>query len=99
MIKLVTHLLIDILHAGIGNLLAVVLFPVLMYSLRLGVTGAAISTVISQYVFVGWILLFHMLLLDFAHVRGWSCLNVLFQVYCHLFNVMVSKQESNPNAS
>lgn len=38
-----------------------------MYSLGLGVTGAAISTVISQYVFVKWILLFHILYLDFAN--------------------------------
>ncbi|XP_060667443.1 protein DETOXIFICATION 45, chloroplastic isoform X2 [Ziziphus jujuba] len=39
-----------VLCLGIGNLLAVVLFPVLMYSFRLGVTGAAISTVVSQYI-------------------------------------------------
>ncbi|KAK7386079.1 hypothetical protein VNO78_32164 [Psophocarpus tetragonolobus] len=35
---------------GIGNFSAVFLFPLLMYYLRLGVTGAAISTVISQYI-------------------------------------------------
>ncbi|KAK9164962.1 hypothetical protein Scep_000153 [Stephania cephalantha] len=34
---------------GAGNLTAVFLFPLLVYSLRLGVTGAAIATVISQY--------------------------------------------------
>ncbi|XP_010111728.2 protein DETOXIFICATION 45, chloroplastic [Morus notabilis] len=34
---------------GIGNLLAVILFPILMYSFRLGATGAALSTVVSQY--------------------------------------------------
>uniref|UniRef100_A0A5B6YJ64 Protein DETOXIFICATION n=1 Tax=Davidia involucrata TaxID=16924 RepID=A0A5B6YJ64_DAVIN len=35
---------------GFGNLSAVFLFPILMYYFRLGVTGAAISTVASQYV-------------------------------------------------
>ncbi|MQM02341.1 hypothetical protein Taro_035106 [Colocasia esculenta] len=35
---------------GIGNMSAVVLFPVLMYSLRLGVSGAALATVASQYI-------------------------------------------------
>ncbi|OVA11973.1 Multi antimicrobial extrusion protein [Macleaya cordata] len=33
-----------------GNLAAVFLFPLLMYSFRLGVIGAAISTVLSQYI-------------------------------------------------
>jgi len=37
-------------HAGLGNLSAIFLFPLLMYYLKLGVTGAAISTVVSQYV-------------------------------------------------
>ncbi|KAF9608634.1 hypothetical protein IFM89_010119 [Coptis chinensis] len=36
--------------AGIGNLSSVVLLPMLMYSFHLGVTGAAIATVISQYI-------------------------------------------------
>ncbi|KAJ6985877.1 protein DETOXIFICATION 45 [Populus alba x Populus x berolinensis] len=36
-------------HAGLGNLSAIFLFPTLMYYLKLGVTGAAISTVVSQY--------------------------------------------------
>ena len=40
----------DDLFAGLGNLSAVFLFPLLMYYFRLGVTGAAISTVVSQYV-------------------------------------------------
>lgn len=35
---------------GIGNLSAVFLFPLLMYYFRLGVAGAAISTVLSQYI-------------------------------------------------
>lgn len=35
---------------GIGNVSAVFLFPILMYYFRLGVTGAAISTVLSQYI-------------------------------------------------
>uniref|UniRef100_A0A6N2L6L7 Protein DETOXIFICATION n=1 Tax=Salix viminalis TaxID=40686 RepID=A0A6N2L6L7_SALVM len=34
---------------GLGNLSAIFLFPTLMYYLKLGVTGAAISTVVSQY--------------------------------------------------
>ncbi|RQO89513.1 hypothetical protein POPTR_004G183600v4 [Populus trichocarpa] len=34
---------------GLGNLSAIFLFPLLMYYLKLGVTGAAISTVVSQY--------------------------------------------------
>ncbi|CAK7329369.1 unnamed protein product [Dovyalis caffra] len=34
---------------GLGNLSAIFLFPILMYHLKLGVTGAAISTVVSQY--------------------------------------------------
>lgn len=37
--------------AGIGNLAAVFFFPVFMYLFRLGVTGAAISSILSQYVF------------------------------------------------
>lgn len=36
--------------AGLGNFAAVVMFPILMNYCQLGVTGAAISTVISQYV-------------------------------------------------
>lgn len=39
-----------VLCLGIGNLSAVFLFPLLMYTFHLGVTGAAISTVISQYI-------------------------------------------------
>ncbi|KAI3813663.1 hypothetical protein L1987_18392 [Smallanthus sonchifolius] len=35
---------------GVGNLAAVFFFPVLMYVFRLGVTGAAISTIASQYI-------------------------------------------------
>ncbi|KAH8498011.1 hypothetical protein H0E87_017073 [Populus deltoides] len=34
---------------GLGNISAIFLFPTLMYYLKLGVTGAAISTVVSQY--------------------------------------------------
>ncbi|XP_057440810.1 protein DETOXIFICATION 45, chloroplastic isoform X2 [Lotus japonicus] len=39
-----------VLCLGIGNLSAVFLFPLLMYYFQLGVTGAAISTVLSQYI-------------------------------------------------
>ena len=55
-------------HAGLGNLSAIFLFPTLMYYLKLGVTGAAISTVVSQYVlfalqalifFIGYRVLIH----------------------------------------
>lgn len=35
---------------GIGNFSAVFLFPLLMHYFQLGVTGAAISTVLSQYI-------------------------------------------------
>lgn len=35
--------------AGFGNFAAVFLFPILIYNFGLGVTGAALSTVISQY--------------------------------------------------
>ncbi|PQQ15638.1 protein DETOXIFICATION 45 chloroplastic isoform X1 [Prunus yedoensis var. nudiflora] len=38
-----------VLCLGIGNLLAAFLLPILMYYFGLGVTGAALSTVISQY--------------------------------------------------
>ncbi|RXH87767.1 hypothetical protein DVH24_034667 [Malus domestica] len=41
--------MMGISSVGIGNLLAVFLLPVLIYYFRLGATGAAISTVISQY--------------------------------------------------
>ncbi|KAK4757161.1 hypothetical protein SAY87_007288 [Trapa incisa] len=44
---------------GVGNVLAVFLFPILMYSLRLGVTGAALSTVISQYL-VAILMIWHL---------------------------------------
>ncbi|KAK9287329.1 hypothetical protein L1049_015744 [Liquidambar formosana] len=39
-----------VLCLGVGNFSAVILFPLLMYYFRLGVTGAAISTVVSQYI-------------------------------------------------
>uniref|UniRef100_A0A5B7AMH5 Protein DETOXIFICATION n=1 Tax=Davidia involucrata TaxID=16924 RepID=A0A5B7AMH5_DAVIN len=35
---------------GVGNFSAIFLFPILMYYFQLGVTGAAISTVLSQYI-------------------------------------------------
>ncbi|KAL3344312.1 hypothetical protein AABB24_023642 [Solanum stoloniferum] len=35
---------------GLGNLSAVLFFPVFMYTFQLGITGAAISTVASQYI-------------------------------------------------
>ncbi|KAK4491483.1 hypothetical protein RD792_002233 [Penstemon davidsonii] len=36
--------------AGVGNFTAMFLFPLLMYYCKLGVYGAAVSTVISQYI-------------------------------------------------
>ncbi|KAF3962745.1 hypothetical protein CMV_012787 [Castanea mollissima] len=44
---------------GIGNLSAVFLFPILMYYFQLGATGAAISTVLSQYI-VTFLLIWHL---------------------------------------
>ncbi|KAJ8764250.1 hypothetical protein K2173_005990 [Erythroxylum novogranatense] len=44
---------------GFGNFSAVFLFPLLMYASKLGVTGAAISTVISQYV-VTFMMIWHL---------------------------------------
>jgi Na+-driven multidrug efflux pump len=41
---------LEYLFAGFGNFSAVLLFPLLMNYFGLGVTGAAISTVVSQYV-------------------------------------------------
>ncbi|KAM4071535.1 hypothetical protein ACJW30_11G065500 [Castanea mollissima] len=45
--------------SGIGNLSAVFLFPILMYYLQLGATGAAISTVLSPYI-VAFLLIWHL---------------------------------------
>ncbi|KAG8073045.1 hypothetical protein GUJ93_ZPchr0006g46287 [Zizania palustris] len=39
-----------VFYIGLGNLSAVVLLPLLIYVFRLGITGAAISTVSSQYI-------------------------------------------------
>ncbi|XP_023756150.1 protein DETOXIFICATION 45, chloroplastic [Lactuca sativa] len=44
---------------GIGNTSAVFLFPILMYYFKLGVTGAAISTVTSQYI-VTFLMIWHL---------------------------------------
>lgn len=35
---------------GVGNLSSILFFPLFMYGLRMGVTGAALSTVLSQYI-------------------------------------------------
>ncbi|XP_030941386.1 protein DETOXIFICATION 45, chloroplastic-like isoform X2 [Quercus lobata] len=48
-----------VLCLGIGNLSAVFLFPILMYYFKLGATGAAISTVLSQYI-VTFLLIWHL---------------------------------------
>lgn len=39
-----------LLCVGIGNLSSILLLPVLAYSLQMGITGAAIATVVSQYI-------------------------------------------------
>ncbi|XP_010236195.1 protein DETOXIFICATION 45, chloroplastic isoform X2 [Brachypodium distachyon] len=39
-----------VIYIGLGNLSAVVLLPLLIYGFQLGITGAAISTVASQYI-------------------------------------------------
>lgn len=41
---------VELLSTGLGNFSAVFFFPMFMYYFRFGVTGAAISTVLSQYV-------------------------------------------------
>ncbi|KAG8057654.1 hypothetical protein GUJ93_ZPchr0002g24326 [Zizania palustris] len=38
-----------LLYSGLGNIAAVVLLPFFVYSLNLGLNGAAIATIISQY--------------------------------------------------
>ncbi|PHU25247.1 hypothetical protein BC332_03579 [Capsicum chinense] len=43
-----SKLLVEYSRKGLGNLSAVVFFPIFMYTLKLGITGAAISTVASQ---------------------------------------------------
>ncbi|XVE82405.1 hypothetical protein DITRI_Ditri16bG0001800 [Diplodiscus trichospermus] len=48
-----------VLCLGLGNLSAVFLFPFLMYYYGLGVTGAAISTVLSQYI-VAALMIWHL---------------------------------------
>lgn len=89
------------MHAGIGNLLGVILFPILMYTFRLGATGAALSTVVSQYVFFLWLYVylhyFFFVLFGFHLIYDHAQL-FMFKIRRHLFNAMVSKQESNTTA-
>ncbi|GMH13509.1 hypothetical protein Nepgr_015350 [Nepenthes gracilis] len=44
---------------GVGNFAAVFLFPLLIYYFQLGLTGAAISTVVSQYI-VTFLMIWHL---------------------------------------
>ncbi|XP_065868467.1 protein DETOXIFICATION 45, chloroplastic isoform X2 [Euphorbia lathyris] len=44
---------------ALGNFSAIFLFPILMYYFKLGVTGAAISTVISQYI-TAFLMMWHL---------------------------------------
>jgi Na+-driven multidrug efflux pump len=39
-----------LLYSGLGNISAVLLLPFLVYSLNLGLNGAALATIASQYV-------------------------------------------------
>lgn len=48
-----------VLCLGIGNLSAIFLIPILMYYFQLGAIGAAISTVVSQYI-VTFLLIWHL---------------------------------------
>ncbi|XP_016445817.2 protein DETOXIFICATION 45, chloroplastic-like isoform X2 [Nicotiana tabacum] len=48
-----------VLCLGLGNLSAVFFFPIFMYIFQLGITGAAISTVLSQYI-VAILMLWHL---------------------------------------
>ncbi|CAH9105889.1 unnamed protein product [Cuscuta europaea] len=48
-----------VLCLGLGNLAAAFFFPILMYICRLGITGAGISTVASQYI-VAILMLWHL---------------------------------------
>ncbi|XP_027079397.1 protein DETOXIFICATION 45, chloroplastic isoform X1 [Coffea arabica] len=61
-----------VLCLGIGNLAAVFFFPVSMYTFRLGITGAAISTVASQYI-VTILMLWHLnkrTILQFCNMKN-----------------------------
>ncbi|KAE8664648.1 MATE efflux family protein 3 [Hibiscus syriacus] len=44
---------------GVGNVLSIFFFPILMFGFRMGVTGAALSTVLSQYI-VAFLLIRHL---------------------------------------
>ncbi|KAF3683513.1 MATE efflux family protein 3, chloroplastic [Capsicum annuum] len=54
-----SKLLVEYSRKGLGNLSAVVFFPIFMCTLKLGITGAAISTVASQYI-VAILMLWHL---------------------------------------
>jgi hypothetical protein len=45
-----SHLRINAESSGLGNISAVLLLPFLVYSLNLGLNGAALATIASQYV-------------------------------------------------
>ncbi|XP_039019262.1 protein DETOXIFICATION 45, chloroplastic-like isoform X2 [Hibiscus syriacus] len=44
---------------GVGNVLSIFFFPILMFGFRMGVTGAALSTVLSQYI-VAFLMIRHL---------------------------------------
>lgn len=45
-----TSLIFHYSFAGFGNLSAVCMLPIFLYTLQLGLNGAAVATVASQYV-------------------------------------------------
>lgn len=80
-----------LLCAGFGNLTAVVLFPLLIYYFQLGVSGAAITTVISQYVpHLNIFKMFHIsLCYCFSHQIQPSLIYLLFK-YCLFVRYIVT---------
>ena len=76
-------------HAGVGNFAAVLLFPILMNYFQLGVAGAAISTVVSQYVvFITFFLFSCLICLTIVMLDLVRCC-FMFQIHCYLFNDLV----------
>ena len=72
--------------AGIGNFIAIFLFPFFMYYCQMGMYGAVISSMVSQYVFIQKI---HssksqiMLLLSWWHFHSIRHI-AAFSMICHL---------------
>ncbi|KAJ0084868.1 hypothetical protein Patl1_30922 [Pistacia atlantica] len=60
-------------YAGLGNLLAVFLFPIFINYCQMGITGAAISTVMSQYVPYGLVLFFLEYIYIYLFILKYTC--------------------------